>query len=462
MHVDANGRHGTASPLRSDLGSPIGARTRNNSVTLDDPKVRLACEGLQALSTNERTHAGSSPFSALSPRDPITYAPGPSASQDERLATFLATRSTLRPWIDRYSAGKSNWPVFRPAVELVERGVTTAVDSVPRTPFVGGLADAGVRYLLTPRRPRSTEEGDNERGAKRQRRAIINTGETRTSIDPSTSFLDNRRQSSVSTLETLPAYDELSSPAYTETSMSAPSRQLAERFMITTSGFGAAVDQRKLQMLKSCLNYLRQCIHLVTTWLDQLDELLLRHERSLADGHDYPLDVKFEAEPVEQRPSPGLDISPHITAILDQLRALVQQVMGTIGGYVTGALPQSALDYIRHTILTIPDNWHRRWCQQANTNTLPTTANGDGRSESAGQVETVAYGRRVRLLAQELSESLQMVSGVMVETAQSAESWRGRMGMTVEEPVSGQTEQAGQGQQSSPPGNNNGDTNMTE
>ena len=373
-------------------------------------------------------------------------ASGISTTGNERLATFLATRSTLRPWIDRYSAGKVNWSVIRPAVELMERGVTSAVDSVPRTPFVGGLADASVRYLLTPRRPLSTDESDasNERGAKRRRRVDSEDGNHPKLCEFGSFLSDSRRQSSVSTMESLPSYDDIASPAYTETTTSPSSRQWAERFVISTSGLGAAVDQRKLETLKRCLAYLRNCMELIRDKLEQVQRLLDRHAHPVPAPNDNTCSPPScscghaSCSPPAEQEQRSIEIRRGIDAIREQLRRLLHFVMTKVNDYAIGTIPESAATRILQAIEIIPVNMRLRNQHEGQAKDVEQSLQGPESQYEAGRrpsntpiVGTMELGMRVRRLAQEMLSSLQRVAGIVEEAIVSAEGWCDTMGRRV-------------------------------
>ncbi len=185
------------------------------------------------------------------------------------------------------------------------------------------------------------------------------------------------RRLSMSTIDTLPAYDDHKSPAYTETFDGQAQEQVRadvglvspgpvawqSRLMMSTSGLSIAMSDESLRRLKYCLRLLRwanehiaKVISALQAALDQLE----RPRRDRAAGSS-PADEKRDADTGSQaddtsEPEPDRGaIAARISALKgDVVKTLINAIQ-TVSKYAGGALPENARDLVRRHLTSLPD-----------------------------------------------------------------------------------------------------------
>ncbi|KAL7795297.1 Opi1 domain-containing protein [Trichoderma ceciliae] len=447
---------GSASIASATSPSPDGlydGTPTPSSLTLDDPDVRLAAEALGDL----RADFVSSPpdTSSLPPMSPpiAPFQPQqakPKSPKPEPLLSLLTTAhplvaSTIGGASSAYGGAKNFSPRFKSGAEYVEGYLTPIANTVNSVGRVTGV-EGGVRWFLGAgrRHPAPTSDPDSNGSNKRRR-----TGESRSSSDApgspdvggleeSSSFTPSktpRRLSTASTVDTLPAYDDQRSPAYTETAPAShkpPSSQPWQtRLMMSTSGLSVAMSAESLRSLKYCLRWLRWTNDHMNRAILNLKHALEEYEKaekSLEQPGGGPstsnadeteaMDVDG-AEKSEQKPNPSRsEIAARINSLKGDILKTLQDVINNVSKYAGGALPENARVLVRRHLTSLPQRFR-----------LATMS--DGQSENAGRDGDSALregAQKVLVLAKEGLDMVTQVTGVLDGTIVSAEQWCERMG----------------------------------
>ncbi|KAF7561248.1 hypothetical protein G7046_g2895 [Stylonectria norvegica] len=489
------------SPTRNDLdassNSVVSAASpdrlldgRSSSVNLDDPDVRLAAEALGDL----RADFVSSPpnrNSVLPVSPPIPHGfqqtnfARRQSPQPEPLLSLLTTShpflaSTIEGATSAYGGAKNFSPRFKSSAEYVEGYVTPIANTVGSVGRVTGV-EGGIRWFLGAGRRQHSSSSDLEKGnGSKKRRKLDNDGEPTSNKrlelegakqiaglphlpgedeglqDPFSpmSKLESRRMSMASTVDTLPAYDEARSPAYTETvdAQNSPKPNSTSngawqsRLIMSTSGLSVAMSEESLRSLKYCLQWLKWANDHISRVIGALKSTLEQFEKTddsaLAEHQDSEKDHlqgdDGDSTMVNGQGQSRPELVARITSLKGDVLKTLRDVINTVSKYAGGALPENARILVRRHLTSLPQRF------RVATMTNNTAQGNDRDSESA-----VREGaQKVLVLAKEGLDMVAQVSGVLDGTIVSAEEWCDRMGKRRrnpddEKPVLPQTETSG-------------------
>ncbi|EHK25935.1 uncharacterized protein TRIVIDRAFT_176270 [Trichoderma virens Gv29-8] len=420
------------SPDRIYDGTPTPS-----SLTLDDPDVRLAAEALGDL------RAGDPPIAPFQLQQTKPKSPKP-----EPLLSLLTTAhplvaSTIGGASSAYGGAKNFSPRFKSGAEYVEGYLTPLANTVNSVGRVTGV-EGGVRWFLGAgrRHPAPTSDPDSNGSNKRRR-----TGESSSSSDangsPDINGLDDsssvmsktpRRLSTASTVDTLPAYDDQRSPAYTETAPAThkpPSSQPWQtRLMMSTSGLSVAMSAESLRSLKYCLRWLRWTNDHMNRAILNLKHALEEYEKAekkewseggsstnnASDGEAMDVDG---AEKSQQEPEPSRsELAARINSLKGDILKTLQDVINNVSKYAGGALPENARVLVRRHLTSLPQRFRLATMSDRQSG----GANGDNDSAMREGAQ------KVLVLAKEGLDMVTQVTGVLDGTIVSAEQWCERMG----------------------------------
>lgn len=243
----------------------------------------------------------------------------------------------------------------------------------------------------------------------------------------------DRRLSMASTVDTLPAYDELRSPAYTETAESQrtptsnPNANAAwqSRLVMSTSGLGVAMSDESLRSLKYCLRWLRWAnehmggvIGNLKTTLDQYDNHdengVAQLEETARQEEALPAEQTALITPEQSR----TELAARINVLKGDVLKTLQDVINTVSKYAGGALPENARILVRRHLTSLPQRFR-----------VATMAEHNGQGSQADSEHAMRDGaQKVLVLAKEGLDMVAQVSGVLDGTIVSAEEWCERMG----------------------------------
>ncbi|KAF5580211.1 clock-controlled 8 (ccg-8) [Fusarium pseudoanthophilum] len=449
--------HSIDSPTRMDLdgssNSVVSAASpdalldaRAGSVSLDDPDVRLAAEALgdlragmlpivMVIISNVADFISSPPHRNSSlPVSPPTsglQSNQPQSPQPEPLLSLLTTThpllaSTIEGATSAYGGAKNFSPRFRSGAEYVEGYLTPIANTVGSVGRVTGV-EGGVRWFLGAGRRQNSSTSDLETGNSKKRRktdedeAVSNKRfesegmqqmsdeQMDTAPSPSSKTM-SRRMSTTSTVDTLPAYDELRSPAYTETDSnsprpSRPNSAWQSRLITSTSGLSVAMSQESLRSLKYCLQWLRWANDHIARVISALKTTLDEYEK-VPDGQSGE-----QADPESRS-----QLAARISNLKGDVLRTLREAINTVSKYAGGALPENARILVRRHLTSLP--------QRFRVATMTDRNAGQQDNETA----LTEGAHKVLVLAKEGLDMVVQVSGVVDGTIVSAEQWLDRMG----------------------------------
>lgn len=348
---------------------------------------------------------------------------------------FLAT--TIGGATSAYGGAKNFSPRFKSSAEYVEGYLTPIANTVGSVGRVTGV-EGGVRWFLGGGRRQGS---DLEAGNSKKRRKVDTGSESmshkRLEVDgmtqmsafqslsaesglqessPSTPRGD-RRLSMASTADSLPAYDEMRSPAYTEKSQGSMTNNAAwqSRLIMSTSGLSVAMSDESLRSLKYCLHWLRWANEHIAGVIGALKTTLEQYEKAgnpdMESGEQLPL---HEGEKPETRG----ELAARMNSLKRDVLKTLQDVINTVSKYAGGALPENARVLVRRHLTSLPQRFR----------VATMSENGEPGSDQDSDSAMREGTRKVLVLAKEGLDMVTQISGVVDGTIVSAEEWCERMG----------------------------------
>lgn len=440
--------------------------TRAGSVSIDDPDVRMAAEALGDL------------------RADFVSTPQQQQQQPEPLLQLLTTShpllaKTIEGTTSAYNTSKNFSPRFKSGAEYVEGCLTPIGNTLGSVGRVTGV-EGGVRWFLrgARRQPPPSSDLESGDGARNKRRRMMGaregseddkpaghddrpspTAATSAATTPTPSefdpfaFRSKERRTSMSTVDTLPAYDDHRSPAYTEDapdersgaipsprpqSSSSGGAAWQSRLILSTSGLSVAMSEESLRSLKYCLQWLRWANDHIAKVIGTLKATLEQFERQQKQENPHsegnlstteiaviidPNAMAIDEEPNQGQAENNAELGQRVAALKSDVLKTLRAVIETVSKYAGGALPENARVLVRRHLTSLPQRF--RLASQADPNAAgPSTASEKDVREGA---------QRVLLLAQEGLDMMAQVSGVLDGTIVSAEEWCSRLGKKKQE-----------------------------
>ncbi|KAK4149045.1 clock-controlled protein 8 [Chaetomidium leptoderma] len=407
---------------------------RGTSVSLDDPDVRIAAEALGQM----RTDCGSSPRNRRIPRASTSghrkmsrdRKPARPSPHPEPLLSIITTShpllaTTIEGATSAYNSGKNYSPHIKTGAECVEsylKPVGKAVGNVGRKTGVEG----GVRWIfgMRSRKQHSTTDIEtSERGNNKRRKADRNDrGQTGLGASPRDADADNEdRRMSVSTVDTLPAYDDHRSPVYSETAednttsdpgSDASGQPWGQRFVVTTSGLGVAMKKESLRSLKYCLNVVGDTTGYLGGIIVKLKAVIDEYDRaSQTDGADHTMEDGRNPAPHTADDRSRLIL--RMDELRDELFGVLHRTVQTVSKYAGSALPENAKNLVHRQLMSLPGLYQMHYVRES-----------EGRPENAGPEAWTRDSAHLALLfAKESLQLMNQVGDVLNRTLVSAEEW---------------------------------------
>lgn len=321
--------------------------------------------------------------------------------------------------------------------------LANTVGSVGRVTGVEG----GVRWFLgagrrqrsdveaggSSKKRRKVEDG-NELGSKRLEAEgfprLSEAGNLQDLFPPTPR--DSRRMSFASTVDTLPAYDDSRSPAYTETmdpDQAHPNANAAwqSRLIMSTSGLSIAMSDESLRSLKYCLRWLRWANEHIGGVVGTLKVTLEKYEQpeeshgAQAGTVDAAGDISLiEAQTVEKTPDETREeLATRINTLKGDVLKTLRDAINMVSRYAGGALPDNARILVRRHLTSLPQRFR-----------IATMSDNNGQAIANGDRDSAVResAQKVLVLAKEGLDMVSQVSGVLDGTIVSAEEWCERMG----------------------------------
>ncbi|TDZ38988.1 Clock-controlled protein 8 [Colletotrichum trifolii] len=434
---------------------------RAASVSLDDPDVRLAAEALGDLRADfiNSPPANHAPLPRASPAVSITSNPQAKMQNtaEEPLLSLLTTShpiiaNTIENATSAYNTSKNFSPRIRSGVEYVEGVLTpiaTTIGSYGGTVGRKTGMENSVRWFLgAGRRHQSTDLEAADGGSHKRRKVdrTVDTGgdldrlmaDSQTNVMPDVDsprdpyvFKHDRRLSRASTVDTLPAYDDYRSPAYTENEKpQRPGSNAAwqSRLIMSTSGLSVAMSEQSLKRLKYCLGRLRAANDYVGGVVQRLKSVLQQYEKAgqtgehsgpNEDGDHIMADIPGETSSDQDRAM----LESQITRFRDDIVRTIRGCIEVVSKYTGGSLPENARNLIRRHLTTLPQRFLYAIAVEQQQ--------GEKVGDKAEDLRQGAY--KALLLAKEGLDMMTQVSGVIDGTIVSAEEWCNRLGKSKNE-----------------------------
>ncbi|KAG9252195.1 transcription factor Opi1-domain-containing protein [Emericellopsis atlantica] len=454
--------------VSSVASSEYRADARSASVNIDDPDVRIAAEALGDL----RADFVSSPSDSnaglpLSPPSLATQL-GRSQSQSharqgevEPLFSLLTTShpllaTTIENASSAYGGAKNFSPRFKSSAEYVEGYLSPIANTVGSVGRVTGV-EGGVRWFLGAGR---RQNSDVEASSSSKKRRKVNPAESepltkrRLEAQDVAALIEvgkiqdaypgaprgERRPSFASTTDTLPAYDGMHAPAYTETTdpragdVDRGSTPWQSRLIMSTSGLSVAMSDESLRSLKYCLKWLRWAnghmggvIGSLKTTLEQYDKPRDEETAPMQDAEKQEVSMieKPTGEQGEQQPSRA-ELASRINTLKGDVLKTLHDAINMVSRYAGGALPENARVLVRSHLTSLPQRF--RYATMS-----------ENQSEAQDSESAVREGaHKVLVLAKEGLDMVSQVSGIVDGTIVSAEEWCERMGRKKRDSNSGE------------------------
>lgn len=378
--------------------------------------------------------------------------PSSSQSRSPHHEPLLSLLTTAHPFVastiggasTAYGGAKNFSPRFKSGAEYVEGYLTPLAKTVNSVGRVTGV-EGGVRWFLGNRRQGTAADSEpNGNSKKRRKVGEDNDGANKKSKDMTNGDSDmspptpkSERRMSASTIDTLPAYDEMRSPAYSETAPGSqePPRSTPtnaswqSRLILSTSGLSVAMSAESLRSLKYCLKWLRwtndhmsQVIGNLKTTLEEYESTAQAHLENAESGE---LQQNGDGQSSGEGQSNGKTPEEARTELTNKINTLkvdvlktLQETINTVSKYAGGALPDNARILVRRHLTSLPQRFRLASMSDCSSDA------GDKDSDSA-----VREGaQKVMVLAKEGLEMVTQITGVLDGTIVSAEQWCERMG----------------------------------
>lgn len=364
-----------------------------------------------------------------------TPSSAPNSNRPPRPEPLLQLLTTAHPLIastvSNYNNTKNYSPRFKSSAEYVEGYLTPLAKTVNRTARRRGV-EGGVRWFLGGRRHAApTSEPESSTNAKKRRKVGERGGEegedATGSSDTSPPTPKSARRSSVSTVDTLPAYDELRSPAYSETAGPPAAQDQAAwqtRLFMSTSGLSVAMSSESLKSLKYCLKWLRWTNGRMDKAIGSLKDALEEYESACntqarldAGDKDATMNGTEGGSGTKTPEEARTEIANRIQVIKTDILKTLQEVVTTVSKYAGGALPENARILVRRHLTSLPQRFRLATMSENNT---------DSNRDSSSALREGA--QKVLVLAKEGLDMVTQITGVLDGTIVSAEEWCERMG----------------------------------
>ncbi len=266
-----------------------------------------------------------------------------------------------------------------------------------------------------------TDERGNSKRRKSDRSGKVQQDTRGAACQISDAESEDRRMS-VSTVDTLPAYDDSRSPAYTEVAddngppdggSDASGQQWGQRFVVTTSGLGVAMKQESLRSLKYCVRVVKDTNGYISQVLVSLKSVIDEYDRgSPTDGEDHAM-ADGGGDAPQHTAADRNRLIQRMGELRDDLFRVIQRAVETVSKYAGSALPDNARNLVHRQLMSLPGLYQFHYVRES-----------QGRSESASPEAWARDSAHLALLfAKEALQMMTQVGDVLNRTLVSAEEW---------------------------------------
>ncbi|KAK4226052.1 transcription factor Opi1-domain-containing protein [Podospora fimiseda] len=409
-------------PMRKDYVHSNGHQ-RATSVSLDDPGVRAAAEALGRLRTvdttphdrDARRHLTPDSFHASSPDDQQHQ------KQQEPLLSLITTSypsiAPFAPYIESatsacntaYNQSKNYSPVIKRNAEYLEDRV---VKPVAKT--VGNLSGPGLRWWLQkPSKKQRQHDVDGDRQGVKRRKADQGDFESALAARVLADAAKERR-ASVSTIDTLPAYDEHRSPAYTEIAddlMSSRNGAMpaGTKLWVVTSGLGVAMKDESKKKMRCLIHVLNTRNSQVSEFLGSLTKAVEEYDGTAPSGDNQ--DTAMTGQEEQHRS----ELTNRIQWLIGSIYGTTKTVVDVVDKQAASVLPTNVKRVVEGCLMSLPAQF-KLMAQQE-----PPAREAQNSNDEGTAVRNSAH--RALLLAKASLRMMTQITDVLNMTLTSAEEW---------------------------------------
>ena len=263
--------------------------------------------------------------------------------------------SVITTGLSAYGASKSYSPSFRYAAESVESRVGVPVGNVVSA--VGrqtGLDSALRRGLGGNRRGSSGGEqrADTKKRKTNNKNGDLDKGEESLKVMAQ----QQQRQQQQSTLTRMSDRDnQTPDTSVSDRQVAAPNQTWPTRVVLSTYGFGAALNEESLKNLKYCLDWLRflnahlgKLVSALKSVVEELDD----HQRSQMGEDRQTNGGRTKALPASYESSRAV-LAAKVESLKGDVVATMKKVVEVVSNYTGSALPENARELIKRTPLPL-------------------------------------------------------------------------------------------------------------
>ncbi|EJU03831.1 Opi1-domain-containing protein [Dacryopinax primogenitus] len=410
--------------MRNQRISPTSAASYHSPSASPDQASR-------AYDSSSRREQPNSEYDAQGTPSGMGGMPSSSPGQQQQ-ADFVSRVSSHFPIVNTairaYENSKNSSPLVQLGVKMVESSIATLSKPVmDRLPVaqMDGFACRQLDKLEGRSRSYSgsqpTSAGPASDGHARDWE--VNTPTSMKAMysqpgNPSSMSLDTQGTYSSETLPPL-------SPSTTR-DIDAPQQQQAQQqqqqssrapwqtMLVGAGGLTAAVSEENMRRLQLCLEWLR--------WATRITDQHIAILRNFLSSLSMPLPHP-ESTPIS--PASARILADAQSGVVDAIK----KVVGVVSSYTGSALPEPARAAVRKWILELPERWRAATLAQERGLPPPqvvTLMTAEGQLPSYTTAKTMAH--KVLALAVESLDMLKAVTGVFMDSLQSAENWLDRFG----------------------------------
>lgn len=387
-----------------------------------------------------------------------TSSPQDMAAEQQRPEPLLSLITATHPLVAKsiesvtsaYNSGKNYSPHLKTGAEYIEEHlspVAKVVSDVGRRTGVEG----GVRWILggvrtSGRKHQSgadAETGDRENPKRRKAKLSDKEKEAFDRSFPDAVVSGKERRTSVSTVDTLPAYDDHRSPSYAEAVESSRPQQARRdslewkaRIVVTTSSLAVAMQKESREKLKLCLEQLRYANSCINNMVLSLQNVIEQYdaEKGRKDGEDQIMADASASSPTTATLDNRGRLIAQMNRLGNDIAFKINSVMQFINNHAASALPDNVRTLVRDQFMSLPYRWCARLLAQPRAEPKPAAAD----QETA----TREGAHRMLLFAKEGLQMMASVSDVLDRTIKSAEDELARRSQPEAEPSIAQPEPA--------------------
>ncbi|KAK4160620.1 transcription factor Opi1-domain-containing protein [Cladorrhinum sp. PSN259] len=418
-------------PMRKDY-IHSQSHQRATSVSLDDPGVRAAAEALGRLRTVDTTPHDRDARRHLTPDS--SYDQHQQQKQQEPLLSLITTSypsiAPFAPYVESaasacntaYNHSKNYSPVIKRNAEYLEDRVVK-----PVAKKVGNISGPGLRWWLQKpsRKQRQHDPEGDRQGIKRRKADNQDDRESAIAARVLADF-DNaakERRTSVSTIDTLPAYDENRSPAYTETiddSMSPRNGvQTGTKLWVVTSGLGVAMKDESKKKMRILIQLLNTTNTQVSEFLGSLNKAIEEYDGTAPSGSDQ------DAAMTGQEEHNRSELTRRIQWLIASIHKTTMTVVDVVDKQAASVLPTNVKRVVHGCLMSLPAQFNL--VAQQESQERPREGQQNANDEGTA-IRNNAH--RALLLAKASLRMMTQITDVLNMTLTSAEEWCQKQGET--------------------------------